>query len=127
MEKCKSENLPNCTWNQFKVCNDNQTEAFEDLSRQLFYQEILRENDIPHANAQNPGVEVDPVLEPPHEEGSKRRWVSFQSKYFDKNIGWGKIRDSANKTVKYYKGKIDHVYLFCNLTVSKNTQGYRSV
>ena len=127
MEECKSENLPNCTWDQFKVCNDNQTEAFEDLSKQLFYQEILRENDIPHANAQNPGVEVDPVLEPPHEDGSKRRWVSFQSKYFDKSIGWGKIRDSANKTIKYYKGKIDHVYLFCNLTVSKNTQGYRSV
>ena len=120
-------NYPNITWEQFAVCNDDKTTAFEDLSRQLFYYEFIKQTNVPHSNHNNPGVEVDPELEPVHEDGSKRRRVSFQAKYFENSIQWGKFRESSEKAVQNYEGKLDHIYLFCNKTITKSSDGYKSV
>lgn len=106
-------NYPNCTWRQFEVCNDDCTTAFEDMVTRLFYREILKETEVPHANAQNPGVEIDPVFEPSKEGCTIRRRVSFQAKYFSTDrIAWGKIKESIMQAVKHYEGQLDHIYLF---------------
>ena len=119
--------FPNITWAQFAVCNDDKTTAFEDLSRQLFYYEFIKQTSVPHSNHNNRGIEVDPELEPIHEDGSKRRRVSFQTKFFEGNIQWRKFRDSSEKAIKYYEGELDHIYLFCNKTITKSSDGYKSV
>ena len=118
---------PNITWAQFAVCNDDKTTAFEDLSRQLFYYEFIKQTNVPHSNHNNRGVEVDPELEPIHEDGSKRRRVSFQAKFFENNIQWGKFRESSVKAIENYEGELDHIYLFCNKTITKSSDGYKSV
>ena len=114
-------NFPKITWEQFAVCNDDKTTAFEDLSRQLFYYEFIKQTNVPHSNHNNPGVEVDPELEPIHEDGSKRRLVSFQAKFFENKIQWGKFRESSEKAIQNYEGKLDHIYLFCNKTITKSS------
>ena len=117
--------FPNVTWTQFAQCNDNRTEAFEDMCWELFHIEFLKENNVPHANHNHPGVEVEPVLEPLREDGSPRRWVSFQAKYFTKDVNYTQIRDSLTTAVKKYKGNLDHIYLFCNLTLTTSSKAYK--
>ena len=38
----------------------------------------------------------------------------FQAKYFVDRIGYSQIAGSARKTIKYYAGKVDKIYLYCN-------------
>lgn len=121
------QGFPNCSWAQFEVCNDNQTASFEDLATELFYREFLKEGSVPHANHNNPGVEVDPELEPPRNDGMPSRRVSFQAKYFKGNIKWTDFMESAKQTVKHYGGQIDHVYIFCNKIISKGSSGYKKI
>lgn len=125
MDLGRLRSFPNCTWVQFKVCNDDWTTAFEDMCTQLFVAEFANNSVVTHANANNPGVEVDPVLESENVNGEKRRYISFQAKFFEKSINWNKIVESAEQTVKHYKGRLDHVYLFCNQIISKEGKGYR--
>lgn len=122
-----TNNYPNINWPQFSVCNDNPTQAFEDMCRQLFECEFLNDEKLPHSDHNNPGVEVNPILEPPHSDGSAQQRISFQAKYFDTNISYEKIRDSAKKTVKYYSGQLDVVYLFCNKTLTTSSNSYIEV
>lgn len=121
------QNFPNCTWGQFELCNDNYTEAFENLSLQLFYREFLKETAVPHANHNNPGVEVDPILEPYKENVPIRRRVSFQAKFFKNNISWTQIKESMSKAISHYKNKLDHIYLFCNKTITNTNKSYKEV
>ena len=122
-----SKNYPNVTWDQFAVCNDNKTGAFEDMTRRLFCHEFLKDYEMPHSDHNNTGVEVLPILEPPHKDDSPRKKISFQSKYFEYKIDYSQIKHSANKTVEYYKGELDLVYLFCNKTITTNAKGYKAV
>lgn len=121
------KNYPNLTWSQFAVCNDDATDAFEDMARRLFSLEFLGKGTVPHSNHNNPGVEVLPVLESPHSDGSKQRKISFQAKYFENRISYSKIKDSMNQTIKHYKDELDLVYLFCNKTLTMTTKGYTDV
>lgn len=116
---------PNITWAQFGVCNDDQRIAFEDMCRQLFACEFVSDGVLPHTNPNNPGVEVEPVLESQHEDGKPQKLISFQAKYFETSVDYKQIQDSAEKTVKYYSGKLDVVYLFCNKTLNTDCQGYK--
>ena len=86
------KHYPNITWAQFAMCNDNATGAFEDMSRRLFTFEFLKNSRIPHSDHNNPGVEVLPILEPPHKDGTKQRKISFQSKYFEGKISYSQIK-----------------------------------
>ena len=55
---------PNLSWAQFEMFNDNKTESFEEMCKDLFICEYLKYSENPHANHNNPGVEVVPILEP---------------------------------------------------------------
>ncbi len=117
--------FPNITWTQFELYNDNRTDSFENMCWELFHIEMLKEKDVPHANPNNPGVEVEPILEPPHEDGSTQRWVSFQAKYFTKDVSYSQIKDSLSTAVTKYAGKLNHIYLFCNLTLTSTSKSYK--
>lgn len=118
---------PNLTWAQFEVFNDNTTDDFEDMCRDLFACEYLHEKENPHSDHNNPGVEVVPVLEPPRMDGKPQRQISFQAKYFSSTINYSDIKDSLKKAVQYYRGRLDVIYLFCNRVISYSTKKYREL
>ena len=115
------KNYPNLTWPQFAVCNDDATGAFENMARRLFSLEFLGKGTVPHSNHNNPGVEVLPILEQPHSDGSKQRKISFQAKYFEGNVSYSKIIGSMNQAIKHYGDELDLIYLFCNKTLTTTT------
>ena len=119
------KHYPNITWAQFAMCNDDATGAFEDMTRRLFTFEFLKNSRIPHSDHNNPGVEVLPILEPPHTDGSKQRKISFQSKYFENTVSYSKIKESILQAVNYYGNELDLIYLFCNRTLTMTTKGYK--
>ena len=118
---------PNLVWPQFAVCNDDATGAFEDMSRRLFSLEFLGSGTIPHSDHNNPGVEVLPILEPPHSDGTKQRKISFQAKYFEGKVSYTKIEKSMNQAIKHYEDELDLIYLFCNKTLTTTTKGYKDI
>ena len=109
------------TWAQFETCNTNTREAFEKLCRWLFNDFFFAGKALLHSDPNNPGVEVLPVF---HSDSNKR--ISFQSKYFD-SMDYEQIKESARKVVKYYSGKLDVVYLYCNKDVTVTSKGYQGV
>ena len=109
---------PNLGWAQFEIFNDNKTDAFEEMCKDLFICEYLKNAKLPHADHNNPGVEVVPVLEPPRDDGQVQRYISYQAKYFKENINDSQIVHSLQEAVKYYAGKLDTIYLFCNKVIS---------
>lgn len=119
------KHYPNLVWPQFAVCNDDATGAFEDMARRLFSLEFLGKGTLPHSDHNNPGVEVLPILEPPHFDGSKQRKISFQAKYFEGNVSYPKIKESMNQAIKHYGDELDLIYLFCNKTLTTTTKGYK--
>lgn len=113
------------TWEQFMICN-NEAQGinlrFEDLCRQLFENEFLAENKIcrhVHCNPNNAGLEADPVY-----DESNQRYIGYQAKFFCDRISYSDIKDSAEKIIMYYSGKVDHVVLFCNKIVSLNNEKF---
>lgn len=118
----------NTIWPQFAMCNDNPTKSFERMCRRLFKAVYLQGQGDLHVNPNLPGIEILPVLEPVHANGSKRKLISFQSKYLDqeKDIYSG-FKESAKRTVEHFKGKLDRVYLFCNKTLSTENKAYKEI
>lgn len=118
----------NITWPQFAICNDNPSKAFEDMCRRLFKAEFLRGKVRPHANHNNAGIEVLPILEPEREDGQPQKRISFQSKYADNpSEAYSEFQKSAKITARKYKGELDLVYLFCNKTLTTTAKGYQSI
>lgn len=116
---------PNLIWPQFAMCNDDTTGAFEDMARRLFSLEFLGGGTIPHSDHNNPGIEVLPILEQPRSDGSKRRKISFQAKYFEGKVSYTKIKESMNQAIKHYGNELDLIYLFCNKTLTTTDKGYK--
>lgn len=110
------------TWEQFKVCGKNPLGLrydFEDLCRLLFEYEFVSNGDFLHSNSNQTGIEVEPYF---HVKTNKR--ISFQAKFFENKVDYNQIFNSAKKIVKYYNGKLDRVYLFCNKALTNNSSGY---
>lgn len=118
---------PNVTWPQFAVCNDDSTTNFEDMCRTIFKKRFAG-NQLLHANNATPGIEVLPVLEPVHDDGTPQKRISFQAKYFKQgSVDYGQIKKSFKAAVDHFKGKLDLVYLFCNKVLTTTSKGYKSV
>lgn len=116
---------PNLSWAQFEMFNDNTTEAFEEMCKDLFICEYLKESNNPHADHNNPGVEVLPILEPVRADGQSQRRISYQAKYFENSISDSQIIHSLKEAVKYYAGELDAIYLFCNKVISTGTERHK--
>lgn len=98
---------------------------FEDLCRQLFANENLTGNTqfrYLHANPNNHGLETEPIY-----DETNKRWIGFQAKFFDKDVDYGQIKHSSEKTVEYYSGKegiVNLIYIFCNQPITSTKNGY---
>lgn len=116
------------TWERF-ITNNNDARGvrykFEDLSRQLFTYEFLSQNKLfkyVHSNPNNPGIESEPIL-----DEVNNKYIGYQAKFFDKDVIYDQIKESAQKAVKYYKGKLDLIYLFCNKPLTTTRDSYKSI
>lgn len=111
------------TWSQFEVCNPDTRVAFENMCRLLFNAYFFNGRCLFSTCPNNPGIEIMPVL---HEESGK--WISFQAKYFTslKNA-YSQIKDSAKQAIKYYKGKLDVIYLYCNKDLTISSKSYQNI
>lgn len=96
------------TWENFITTNNDARGVrykFEDLSRQLFTYEFLSGNKVykyVHSNPNNPGIESEPIL-----DEANNRYIGYQAKFFDNDADYNQIKESAEKAVKHYKGKLD--------------------
>lgn len=119
MNVTSSDNL---SWAKFEVNNPNKQIAFENMCRSLFSREFVLDSEVLHSDPNHPGVEVAPVRS---KYGDCN--ISFQAKYFDSNINYKQIRDSLNKMLEVYRGKIDKVYLFSNKDITSTSSSYRDI
>ena len=110
------------SWEEFNIQNPNQRMAFEDLCRLLFKRMFFGDNTFFHSESNNPGVEIEPI----YSEYTKNR-ISYQSKYFNHKVDYSQILHSAQETIKHYTGKIDTIYLFCNLTINRNCPSFKRI
>jgi len=112
----------NLTWDHFAQLHPNRQAAFENLCRSLFRRKLCEEGTILHSDPNHPGVEVQPVY-----LNSCNCFISFQAKFFNNNIGYKQIKQSAQKIVAHYKGHIDKVYLYCNKDISSTSKSYEAI
>ena len=115
-------------WDSFKVFNQDAQGVrfkFENMCRQIFINENLSKNKQTrylHANPNNYGIETEPIY-----DEKNQRWIGFQAKFFDGNVDYTQIKESADKIVKYYTGKVgrvDLVYLFCNKQITSTAKTF---
>ena len=113
-------------WTSFEVnaSEDGQSKAFrfESLCHQLFANEFLEKEShqrFLQSAVNNPGIEAEPIY-----SEKERKWIGFQAKYFSKNISYDAILDSCAKAVKYYKGRLEEIILFCNLHPSPRSKTF---
>lgn len=111
----------NITWSQFEICNADTRIAFENMCRMLFNNFFFDGKGLFHSDPNNPGTETVPVL---HEKTGKR--ISFQAKYFS-SVDYTQILHSAEAVVKYYSGKLDILYLYCNKNLTTSSESYQKI
>lgn len=109
------------SWNQFESCNPNTQDAFENMCRFLFNAIFFGGRAIFQSNPNNPGIEIEPVF---HKNSGK--WISFQAKYFT-TVDYSQIRHSAEKAIRYYAGKMDIIYLYCNRDLTLSSKAYQDI
>lgn len=109
------------SWADFQKNNKDTTNAFENMCRSIFKEDFCYPKTILHSNHNNPGVEVEPVL------GIDNKRISFQAKYFSSESSdiYTQIKDSMEKAIKYYSGKLDIIYLYSNKSLSKGSSNYK--
>lgn len=100
---------------------------FEDLCRQLFKNDFLKNNngrkkDLIHSNPNHPGLEADPVF-----DENSNRWIGYQVKFFENNVNYREILKSAKQIVQHYSRKVDDVYLFCNKPIKNTAKTYLEI
>lgn len=115
-------------WENF-ASNNNAPESiqhkFENLCRQLFTNDFLKENKITrnlHSNPNNPGIEAEPIL-----DERTNQYIGFQVKYFDVSVDYSQILHSMEKAVQYYAGKLSHIVLYCNKAITSTSKSYINI
>lgn len=115
-------------WENF-ASNNNDPESiqhkFENLCRQLFTNDYLKENKKSrnlHSNPNNPGIEAEPIL-----DERTGQYVGFQAKYFDTSVDYSQIMHSMEKAVHYYAGKLDNIVLYCNKAITSTSKSYINI
>ena len=116
------------TWDSFQYHTEDKQGKFEELCRRLFTAKYLKYTVVPHTDPNLAGIEVQPVLEPARADGKPSQYISFQLKYTGSlSSAYTKFKESAEKTVKYFNGKLDRVYLFCNQSLSTASSQYKMI
>lgn len=115
-------------WENFASNNndpDGVQHKFENLCRQLFTNDYLKENKKSrnlHSNPNNPGIEAEPIL-----DERTNQYIGFQVKFFDTSVDYGQILHSMEKALQYYTGKLSHIVLYCNKAITSTSKSYINV
>ena len=112
----------NISWSKFEVCNQSHQTDFEKMCRQLFNYHFFGNNAIFISSPNNPGIEIEPIL-----DSNSNKRISFQAKYFSNKTDYMQIKKSAEKAVKYYSGKLDVIYLYCNKDLTVTSKQYENI
>ena len=115
-------------WENF-ASNNNDPESiqhkFENLCRQLFTNDYLKENKKSrnlHSNPNNPGIEAEPIL-----DERTNQYIGFQVKFFDTSVDYSQILHSMKKALQYYAGKLSHIVLYCNKAITSTSKSYINI
>ena len=116
--------INNLSWEHFSELHRGSSvrERFEDLSCSLFKKMFCKENEILHSNPNNPGIEVEPIYD---KDGKLR--ISFQAKFFDRNVSYIDIKNSVDMIIKHYKDKLDVVYLYSNKAIDNRCNSMKEI
>lgn len=115
-------------WENFASNNndpDGVQHKFENLCRQLFTNDYLKENKKSrnlHSNPNNPGIEAEPIL-----DERTNQYIGFQVKFFDTSVDYGQILHSVEKALQYYTGKLSHIVLYCNKAITSTSKSYINI
>lgn len=115
-------------WENFASNNndpDGVQHKFENLCRQLFTNDYLKENKKSrnlHSNPNNPGIEAEPIL-----DERTNQYIGFQVKFFDTSVDYGQILHSMEKALQYYTGKLSHIVLYCNKVITSTSKSYINI
>lgn len=115
-------------WEDFASNNndpDGVQHKFENLCRQLFTNDYLKENKKSrnlHSNPNNPGIEAEPIL-----DERTNQYIGFQVKFFDTSVDYGQILHSMEKALQYYTGKLSHIVLYCNKAITSTSKSYINI
>jgi len=93
-------------WNQFRIKNRNQSEAFEELCYYLFCRKFKITDGIP-ADFNQTGLETEPIL-------CNSKYYGFQAKFFGYTTKYPQIKHSVKLALKTYKGRLDCIYIYMN-------------
>lgn len=110
------------SWEHFNHINQDKRLAFENLCRSIFIRTQCQEGVNVHSNPNNPGIEIEPVKS---KNGNER--ISFQAKFFEGKLGYKEIEGSMRTAVKYYSGKLDKIFLYCNKDIHNTSVQYKRI
>ncbi len=110
------------SWEHFNHINQDKRLAFENLCRSIFIRTQCQEGVNVHSNPNNPGIEIEPVKS---KNGNER--ISFQAKFFEGRLGYKEIEGSMRTAVKYYSGKLDKIFLYCNKDIHNTSVQYKRI
>ncbi len=107
------------SWDDFTYTNKNDIKnKFENMCNILFNYMFFDNKATFQKSCNNPGIEIEPIL-------CDGELISFQAKHFSKKNSYDDIFDSCKKTVQYYSGKLNKVYLFCNNDLDYQSKKYK--
>lgn len=113
-------------WARFAANFPDTEKVFELLCMDIFALDHFEKGAIFPAIPNNPGLECHPQAARRGEFTGKR--VGFQAKYFTGSLNYADIRDSVEKTVKYYhegrkaKDQLEVFVLYCNQKPSEGDE-----
>ena len=116
------------SWERFAAAQNDASGIrikFENLCRQLFKDRFISNDTnikVLLSMPNHPGLEAEPVYS---EIAGKN--IGYQAKFFEKVVDYDQIKSSVEKIIKYYIGKVDVVYLFCNRDLTIITKKYKDI
>jgi hypothetical protein len=108
--------LVRADWYDFNRKNKDRTKAFEDMCRVLFLRDRKKTAYEYSYNINEAGLEFQPV-----EDKDEKKWYGAQCKFFiseSNDTKYRQVRKSLKKAVKYFKGKLDVIYIYTNAELS---------
>jgi hypothetical protein len=94
-------------WKSFEIKNPNTTSAFENLCYFLFCRRYKCSEGV-KTDFNQVGLETEPVKD------KNGKYCGFQSKFFEKKVGYDQISNSISKALDHYD-KLDHIIIYVNM------------
>lgn len=94
-------------WKAFELKNPNTTAAFENLCYFLFCRRYKCSEGV-KTDFNQVGLETEPVKD------KNGKYCGFQSKFFEKKVGYDQISNSISKALDHYD-KLDHIIIYVNM------------